>query len=81
MGDPLDQSWAAAGRAESPGVTTDRIVVPAELAGFHAKYDGADGKAWSAALPEPTASYFGRWELRLDGPLRHGMVGLIVPVR
>jgi hypothetical protein len=62
-------------------VTADRIVVPAELAGFHAKYYGADGKAWSAALPELTASFFDRWKLRLDRPLRHGMVGLIVPVR
>lgn len=62
-------------------MTTDRIVVPAELAGFHAKYYGADGKAWSATLPELTASFFDRWGLRLDGPLRHGMVGLIVPVR
>jgi streptomycin 6-kinase len=59
-------------------VTTNRIVVAAELTGFHVKYYEADGKAWSAALPEPTASYFGRWELRLDGPLRRGMV---VPVR
>ena len=62
-------------------MTTDRIVVPAELAGFHGKYYGADGKAWSAALPEPTASYLDRWELRLNGLLRHGMVGLIVLVR
>jgi len=56
-------------------------VVPAQLAGYHAKFYGADGQAWSAALPELTATFLDRWELRLDGPLRHGMVGLIVPVR
>ncbi|MGW1072354.1 aminoglycoside phosphotransferase family protein [Streptomyces sp. NPDC002537] len=58
-----------------------RITVPAELAGFHATFDGDVGRAWVAALPELAAEFLDRWDLRLDGPASHGMVALVLPVR
>lgn len=62
-------------------MTADRIEVPAELAAFHAKYRGDEGRAWAAGLPDLTQSFLDRWDLRIDGAVMHGMVGLIVPVR
>ncbi len=59
---------------------TESIVVPAELAAFHARFFGDRGREWAAALPRLAASYLDRWQLRLDGPPRHGMVSLVLPV-
>ncbi|HEY2949319.1 MAG TPA: aminoglycoside phosphotransferase family protein [Micromonosporaceae bacterium] len=56
------------------------IAVPPELAASHAKYHGDAGRAWIAALPEAAAGYLDRWDLRLDGPARHGVVALVLPV-
>jgi streptomycin 6-kinase len=61
-------------------VPLDRIVVPEALAAFHLKYFGEAGRAWSAALPDVAADYLRRWDLRLDGPPQHGVVGLVLPV-
>jgi streptomycin 6-kinase len=57
-----------------------KIEVPKELAGFHARFRGDEGRAWVAALPSLAAAYLERWELRPDGPPRHGMVALVLPV-
>jgi streptomycin 6-kinase len=56
------------------------IQIPQELAGFHVKYRGDKGRAWVAALPSLASSYLERWNLRLDGEPRHGMVALVLPV-
>jgi streptomycin 6-kinase len=61
-------------------VTADRIVVPPELAASQAKYHGEAGRAWVAALPELAVGYLDRWDLRLDGQPRHGVVALVLPV-
>ncbi|WP_020672300.1 aminoglycoside phosphotransferase family protein [Amycolatopsis nigrescens] len=57
-----------------------RIDIPDALAASHSKYEGASGRAWIAALPALAASFLDRWELRLDGPARHGVVALVLPV-
>jgi len=56
------------------------IEVPAELAACHARFRGDQGRAWIAGLPALAESYLQRWDLRLDGPARHGMVALVLPV-
>ncbi len=56
------------------------VDVPAELAAFHVKFRGSVGRAWVEALPELAQTWLSRWELRVDGPVRHGMVALVVPV-
>ncbi|MFF8959784.1 aminoglycoside phosphotransferase family protein [Streptomyces sp. NPDC014894] len=38
------------------------------------------GHAWIAGLPGLTAGFLDRWELRPDGPVRHGMASLVLPV-
>ncbi|MZE79159.1 hydroxyurea phosphotransferase, partial [Streptomyces sp. SID5475] len=35
---------------------------------------------WAAALPGLAESYLGRWRLRRDGPVAHGVAALVVPV-
>ncbi|WP_179155472.1 aminoglycoside phosphotransferase family protein [Microbispora sp. GKU 823] len=57
-----------------------RIDVPEALAASHSKYGGASGRAWIAALPRLAADFLDRWTLRLDGPGRHGMASLVLPV-
>jgi streptomycin 6-kinase len=54
--------------------------VPPELAASQAKYHGEAGRAWVAALPELAVGYLDRWDLRLDGQPRHGVVALVLPV-
>lgn len=58
-----------------------KIEVPAELAACHARFRGDEGRAWIAGLPALAESYLERWELVLDGPVLHGMVALVLPVR
>lgn len=38
------------------------------------------GRAWLAALPDQTADFLNRWELRPDGPVASGMASLVLPV-
>jgi streptomycin 6-kinase len=59
--------------------TSIRIDVPDALAASHSK-SGAAGRAWIAALPGLATDFLDRWELRLDGPARHGMASLVLPV-
>jgi streptomycin 6-kinase len=56
------------------------IDVPEALAASQAKYNGAAGRAFIAALPELAAEYLDRWDLRLDGPAMHGWAALVLPV-
>lgn len=56
------------------------FLIPQELAESQAKYNGAAGRAWIAALPELTSDYLSRWELRLDGDPMHGQASLVLPV-
>jgi streptomycin 6-kinase len=56
------------------------IDVPDALAASHSKSGGASGRAWIAALPGLAAGFLDRWTLRLDGPARHGMASLVLPV-
>ncbi|MEU9837955.1 aminoglycoside phosphotransferase family protein [Actinomadura sp. NPDC048032] len=60
--------------------TSIRIDVPEALAASHSKYFGASGRAWIAALPDLADAFLERWALRLDGPGRHGVVSLVLPV-
>ncbi|WP_329519908.1 aminoglycoside phosphotransferase family protein [Spirillospora sp. NBC_01491] len=55
--------------------------VPAGLTATQTKYNGEKGRAWVAALPGLTAGALDRWDLRVDGPSRHGMAALVLPVR
>ncbi|APU15143.1 MULTISPECIES: aminoglycoside phosphotransferase family protein [Actinoalloteichus] len=59
---------------------THRVEVPAALAASHARFGGDAGRAWIAALPALVHEILERWQLRPDGPGRHGMVALVLPV-
>jgi streptomycin 6-kinase len=61
----------------SKSITID---VPDALAASFSKHSGAPGRAWIAALPKLAAEVLDRWALRLDGPPRHGMGALVLPV-
>ncbi|WP_327191661.1 aminoglycoside phosphotransferase family protein [Streptomyces xinghaiensis] len=54
--------------------------VPEALAAAQVRYEGEAGRAWVAALPGLAESYLGRWRLRRDGPVAHGVAALVVPV-
>jgi streptomycin 6-kinase len=43
--------------------------------------EGARGEDWLATLPQLVTDLMGRWDCVADGPVTHGGVGLIVPVR
>ena len=40
---------------------------------------GPSGAAWLDRLPALLAELLGRWELRVDGPTRHGVAAVVVP--
>ncbi|MFF2540347.1 aminoglycoside phosphotransferase family protein [Streptomyces cyaneofuscatus] len=54
--------------------------VPGALVASYGAPGDARGRAWLAALPRLAAEFLGRWELRRDGPVAHGMAGLVLPV-
>ncbi|MFI2203686.1 aminoglycoside phosphotransferase family protein [Streptomyces sp. NPDC020192] len=56
------------------------IDIPAELAEAQATYNGAEGRAFIASLPELVAHFLDRWRLRLDGPSMNGVSALVLPV-
>jgi streptomycin 6-kinase len=43
--------------------------------------EGEAGRAWIGALPGLVDDALARWELTLAGPVMHGAVGVVVPVR
>lgn len=53
------------------------IEVPDALVASHRD---AIGRAWIADLPDLVADFLDRWELRPDGPTRHGVASLVLPV-
>ncbi|GGY27441.1 hydroxyurea phosphotransferase [Streptomyces djakartensis] len=57
------------------------IDIPRELAASQEKYNGEAGRAFIAGLPDLTARFLDRWELRTDGPSMHGVCALALPVR
>jgi streptomycin 6-kinase len=56
------------------------IDVPDALTASFSKHSGAPGRAWIAALPRLAAEVLDRWALCWDGPPRHGMGALVLPV-
>ncbi|MDT0343269.1 aminoglycoside phosphotransferase family protein [Streptomyces litchfieldiae] len=56
------------------------ITIPRELADAHAQYNGDAGRAWIAALPGLAERMLDRWGLRPAGPVRSGVVALVLPV-
>lgn len=56
------------------------IDIPDGLAAAQEKYNGEAGRAFVAALPSRVEEFLGRWELRPDGPTRHGVNALVLPV-
>jgi streptomycin 6-kinase len=60
--------------------TSIRIDVPDTLVASQCNHGGASGRAWIATLPRLITDMLHRWGLRLDGPARHGMGALVLPV-
>ncbi|MBG0854347.1 hydroxyurea phosphotransferase [Streptomyces spinoverrucosus] len=56
------------------------IEIPEELAASQALYNGEQGRAFIAGLPELAACFLDRWELRIDGPSMYGVCALVLPV-
>jgi streptomycin 6-kinase len=57
------------------------IVVPEMFVRDTTARDGKRGKTWIAALPGIVSQLLERWGCVPDGPVMHGGVGVIVPVR
>ncbi|MBV2156001.1 aminoglycoside phosphotransferase family protein [Kitasatospora sp. SUK 42] len=57
------------------------VTVPPALAESLQEFLGEDGRAWAAGLPALAGELLDRWELRPDGPVAHGVIGLVLPVR
>lgn len=55
------------------------VDVPDAFAASYSK-SNASGRAWIAELPRLAADFLDRWALRPDGPARHGMASLVLPV-
>jgi streptomycin 6-kinase len=60
--------------------TSIPIDVPDALIASQLKHGGAHGRAWIASLPRLITNILDRWTLRPDGPARHGMASLVLPV-
>ncbi|GEC07833.1 hydroxyurea phosphotransferase [Streptomyces spinoverrucosus] len=56
------------------------IEIPRELAESQAMYNGEEGRAFIAGLPQLVDGFLDRWELRIDGPSMYGMCALVLPV-
>ncbi|MFJ8627736.1 aminoglycoside phosphotransferase family protein [Kitasatospora sp. NPDC093550] len=56
------------------------VAVPPALAASLEEFRGPEGRAWAARLPALAGELLDRWELRPDGPVAHGVVGLVLPV-
>ncbi|MFF9487104.1 aminoglycoside phosphotransferase family protein [Streptomyces sp. NPDC014676] len=56
------------------------IDIPAELAATQEKYNKEAGRAFIAALPDLTATFLDRWDLRVTGTPMHGVSALVLPV-
>ncbi|MET7293325.1 aminoglycoside phosphotransferase family protein [Streptomyces griseoloalbus] len=56
------------------------IDIPEELAASQAKFNKEAGRAFIAALPDLTADFLHRWDLRITGAPMHGVSALVLPV-
>ncbi|MFJ5561525.1 aminoglycoside phosphotransferase family protein [Streptomyces sp. NPDC093250] len=56
------------------------IDIPAQLAAAQEKFNKEAGRAFIAALPDLTARFLDRWELRVTGAPMHGVSALVLPV-
>ena len=54
--------------------------IPLEFAELTEHRDGALGAAWIRSLPDLVKDLLHRWDCSPDGAMRHGQVGLVVPV-
>jgi streptomycin 6-kinase len=57
------------------------FAVPARFAENQLRYEGEAGAAFVRALPGLAADRVERWSLRPEGPVRHGVAALVLPVR
>ena len=57
------------------------LTVPQTFAEATLAREGAAGADWLAALPALVERLLVRWRLEVDGPVLHGYVALVVPVR
>ncbi|GGV77128.1 hydroxyurea phosphotransferase [Streptomyces griseoloalbus] len=56
------------------------IDIPEELAASQAMFNKEAGRAFIAALPDLTADFLHRWDLRITGTPMHGVSALVLPV-
>ncbi|MGP3687640.1 aminoglycoside phosphotransferase family protein [Streptomyces sp. IBSNAI002] len=54
--------------------------IPGGLVEAQIRWNGDEGRAFIAALPDRAARFLERWELRRTGPLMHGVTALVLPV-
>ncbi|MGR4850455.1 aminoglycoside phosphotransferase family protein [Streptomyces sp. LARHCF252] len=65
----------------APRTTVPRVIdIPRELAASQEKFNGEAGRAFITGLPERTARFLDRWELKPDGTPMHGVSALVLPV-
>ncbi|NEA18679.1 aminoglycoside phosphotransferase family protein [Streptomyces halstedii] len=56
------------------------IEVPEDFVSGQARFNGAAGRAFTAALPGLAARFLAEWGLRRDGAVMYGMCALVLPV-
>ncbi|MEV0265913.1 aminoglycoside phosphotransferase family protein [Streptomyces sp. NPDC050617] len=61
--------------------TSQGLEIPARLAASYDRAFGAEGRAWTAALPELVSRHLDRWGLVRDGAAGAGEASLVLPVR
>lgn len=57
------------------------ITVPQAFAAETVTREGDAGRRWLEALPGLVEDLCGQWKLVVDGPVMHGYLGLVVPMR
>jgi streptomycin 6-kinase len=57
------------------------IDIPDEFAAWTVAREGPAGRIWIDSLPLMVASYLERWSLTMEGPIWHGYMAVVVPVR
>ncbi|UCM87200.1 aminoglycoside phosphotransferase family protein [Streptomyces marincola] len=59
----------------------EAVAVPEDFARLTAAREGERGLAWLAGLPALAGRLLRRWDCEVAGPVAHGEVGIVVPVR